>query len=410
MLTYAIEFVQDVQLVCLAIVFACMAWRDRPNTSLRWIAYSYAIVIVGTIIDFSGHTFPLWIRHGLSLEVAPVGYGCFFIGLLRFFKKRSRLKSIPLILVGGTLPFQIYFSGFHTPVPGVALQDFTLGLQTVASTWLLLTARDVRETVLPRRLMAAFLGIYSAVEFSRVVISLYTHRMVGDVAPRMEIVSAMVYVVSASILPLAYIWMMNAKLHADLQRQTLSDALTGVLNRRGLERAGEQAIAIARRAGFNLAIVALDIDRFKQFNDTFGHAGGDRALLETARLLGSHLRQTDTIGRLGGEEFVVLLPGSNTEGTLETVERLRRELEEHVFHIDEKEAHITASFGISFLDGRTSTWKEILREADQALYEAKHAGRNRCVVAPRYNQIAVAGTQGIVRNSSFAAQTSSGAC
>lgn len=258
------------------------------------------------------------------------------------------------------------------------LQDFVLAVQTALSSIVLLTTRD-DETLWPRRVMGAFLGFYSTVEFARVGVYLATGVLPDRAAPWVETASGIVYVVSCSVLPMNFIWMQNARLHAHMARQMTTDALTRLLNRRGLNAAGELEVARYTREGRDFAVTLMDIDHFKQLNDTFGHPGGDQVLGEAAWLLRSLVRKSDTVGRLGGEEFVILLPGTPAAGAAKLVENLRVALERHTFSIDGQNVNITASFGLAVSAGRSDlTWESLLSEADQALYRAKNDGRNLC--------------------------------
>jgi diguanylate cyclase (GGDEF)-like protein len=163
-----------------------------------------------------------------------------------------------------------------------------------------------------------------------------------------------------------------------------TDALTGLRNRRGFVAAAEAALARAARHGERASVVMLDLDRFKAINDAHGHAAGDAVLRATAEVLQSLLRGGDLAGRLGGEEFALLLPGASAEVAAGAAERLRRALAARVPH-PEVEARVTASFGVATVDLRgtvpEAALDAALREADRALYAAKHAGRDRIALA-----------------------------
>jgi diguanylate cyclase (GGDEF)-like protein/putative nucleotidyltransferase with HDIG domain len=156
------------------------------------------------------------------------------------------------------------------------------------------------------------------------------------------------------------------------------DHLTGCLNRRGFEDAFDLELDRAKRTGTSVALVICDLDRFKQLNDEHGHPTGDRVLVEVAYVLARCKRRIDTVSRVGGEEFTLLLPGADGEGGFIAAERLRQALKTTL-----PEAvgfDLTASFGVAAYpaDGRTAA--TILSAADQALYAAKHLGRDRVVV------------------------------
>jgi diguanylate cyclase (GGDEF)-like protein len=156
------------------------------------------------------------------------------------------------------------------------------------------------------------------------------------------------------------------------------DALTGLANRRALEEILAAEISRAHRFAHQLAVVLLDLDRFKEINDSFGHAAGDVMLRAVSRLLTSLARQGDTVARWGGEEFVVVLPETDLAGAQRFAERLRRTIEAHSVG----DMHTTSSCGVATMLPEDSV-EELLGAADQALYMAKSNGRNRTESAER---------------------------
>ena len=156
------------------------------------------------------------------------------------------------------------------------------------------------------------------------------------------------------------------------------DSLTGLANRRALEEVLAAEISRAQRFAHQLAIVVLDLDRFKEINDNFGHAAGDVMLRAVSQLLSSLARQGDSVARWGGEEFVVVLPETDLEGALRFAERLRRTIEAHAVG----DMHTSASCGVSTMLPDDSV-DDLLGAADQALYHAKSNGRNRTESAIR---------------------------
>jgi diguanylate cyclase (GGDEF)-like protein len=158
----------------------------------------------------------------------------------------------------------------------------------------------------------------------------------------------------------------------------MTDPLTGVLNRRGMTLR-LNALASAPSMGDTLASwIMLDIDHFKNVNDNHGHDGGDVVLKQIAALLRSCSREGDIVVRLGGEEFLVVLPGVSHASALATAERLRHLLEVKDLFVGVTALHITASFGVC-TQTRDLPWHAALRAADGALYEAKASGRNKVV-------------------------------
>ena len=169
----------------------------------------------------------------------------------------------------------------------------------------------------------------------------------------------------------------NARLHRIVERQALVDGLTGLANRRRSEAALDEEIVRASRLNGELTLAILDIDHFKEVNDRYGHAAGDVVLKELALVLNQSLREIDTAGRWGGEEFALVLPGTDTAGGARLCERIRQTLAHRQIPVENGMAiSITASFGVAGFQ-RARTRERLLTAADEALYRAKRAGRNR---------------------------------
>jgi diguanylate cyclase (GGDEF)-like protein len=160
----------------------------------------------------------------------------------------------------------------------------------------------------------------------------------------------------------------------------LTDALTGVANRRHVETAAAEAVATTRANGVPLAVLTFDLDWFKRINDGHGHAGGDQVLVRVARACEAALRQDDLLGRIGGEEFVVLLPGTPLPGAQQVAERLRASVERIDLSDIAPDLHVTISLGLSMLQPQDAGLHDVIDRADAALYRAKAAGRNRAEV------------------------------
>ena len=162
-----------------------------------------------------------------------------------------------------------------------------------------------------------------------------------------------------------------------LHKLAYTDTLTGIFNRRKFIETLESERARALRYGENLSLIMIDIDHFKKINDNYGHDIGDKALIRFSNILKTSLRETDFPGRLGGEEFGILLPETNLEQTVIVAERIRKRLETESQNNEEGIPAFTASFGIAQFNEKTDGSSLLTREADQALYMAKKTGRNK---------------------------------
>jgi diguanylate cyclase (GGDEF)-like protein len=167
----------------------------------------------------------------------------------------------------------------------------------------------------------------------------------------------------------------------ELRQMASRDSLTGVLSRRAFKEEAQRMVALALRHHQALSCIAIDLDHFKSINDTYGHAAGDIVLARVAKACASEIRETDLLGRLGGEEFAVIMPQTGSESALEIAERLRVAIEGLLPEFGAGAVAITASFGIAALDPTTRDLDTLLQHADAAMYEAKRAGRNCCGVS-----------------------------
>jgi diguanylate cyclase (GGDEF)-like protein len=169
----------------------------------------------------------------------------------------------------------------------------------------------------------------------------------------------------------------NIARQEELERQANIDSLTGLLNRRVTLRLLKESMRRARRYEEKLCVILLDIDEFKQINDLHGHKAGDSTLRKVAVLMQKRLRDTDVVGRYGGDEFLIILPHTNRAGALLPAERIRKGIE--MLNMKDRKGNtfcVTASFGIAeYKVGDDST--SIIQRADNLLYEAKQIGRNR---------------------------------
>lgn len=159
------------------------------------------------------------------------------------------------------------------------------------------------------------------------------------------------------------------------------DALTFLFNRRMIVRELQDEVLRAERYNNTLSISIIDVDKFKLVNDTYGHPAGDEVLKQVACQLRDHIRHPDTVGRYGGEEFLILLPNSDAKAATEQAVRLGREIRKMVVTIKEHELKVTVSIGIAQFKAGVDTWDTLLNRADNAMYEAKNNGRDCWFVA-----------------------------
>jgi diguanylate cyclase (GGDEF)-like protein len=191
---------------------------------------------------------------------------------------------------------------------------------------------------------------------------------------------------TGALLPLVasygFLLLCNDRMRIELERSAAIDFLTGALNRGATEDQGARTVNRAQRRNTPCAAIVIDVDHFKQINDRFGHAVGDAALREIVGRLRETLRVEDTLGRLGGEEFLVLIDDTSRDGAMHTAERLRAALADRPLQLESGAHPTTISLGVALLCVDDRNFSDLLRRADRALYAAKSAGRNQVRAAP----------------------------
>lgn len=168
----------------------------------------------------------------------------------------------------------------------------------------------------------------------------------------------------------------NVLLHRDASRLALTDGLTGLANYRSLVQTLDREVERADRYGRPLGLLLLDVDHFKQVNDTHGHQRGDEVLVELARRVTAEMRDVDAVARYGGEEIVVVLPETDIAGAEQAAERIRLAVRDQPFGSGDPRVRVTVSIGVAVHGGGSGSAKGLLRQADEALYDAKRAGRD----------------------------------
>jgi diguanylate cyclase (GGDEF)-like protein len=170
----------------------------------------------------------------------------------------------------------------------------------------------------------------------------------------------------------------EAEYHEEIYRLTIIDALTDIHNKRYLLEFLDRELARSARYGRPLALILFDLDRFKQINDEMGHLGGDFTLRELATCVKSGIRKEELFARYGGEEFAVVLPETTLDSAIQVAERVRSLVERHPFQYEGKTYAVTISLGAVATQGEDAlTPLELIRRADEKLYQAKREGRNR---------------------------------
>lgn len=227
---------------------------------------------------------------------------------------------------------------------------------------------------------ASFLLVIVTFVYRAVVVLLDMEQLRSLTEPHpIQTLSFMISMVSSVIMSLGFVIMSKERADERNRELAMRDALTGLRNRRALLDSLRQQIALARRGGLPLSLLAIDVDHFKQVNDRLGHLAGDRVLQQVAGVIGTHLRGQDIAGRFGGEEFLVVLPNTPRAGALKVAGSLREAVASaHLVAGDGQPVPVTISIGVHEFDPETDRDLDpLIHAADQALYRAKALGRDR---------------------------------
>ena len=374
----ALLLIQDVQLLCFAVIFGFMTMQHWSDRTRRWLWYSFLANAVGALLDFGTPYLPAWLGRGINMAMIPLSYMMVNVALVYFLRRFRWTIWVSGAIVLAATPLFLLWSARVDQVPNDSLVDLVIGLQTLMMAFLLLGSSEA-ATRWARVLMSVFFFAFASVELTRAYVAFGLHQNPDLFPVKLAYISSVAYIVSTSVLPLAFIWMINSRVEADLVEQSMLDPLTHVLNRRGFRPAIDREVSRHTQSEEVLTVAMLDLDHFKQLNDTHGHASGDAMLIGLANLLQNFLRETDTVARIGGEEFVLLLPRTKEAEAVMLLERLRAEISDYAEATESGGAiHVTASFGATCtLAWSSPVANDLLREADLALYRAKKEGRDR---------------------------------
>ncbi|MBH9552141.1 GGDEF domain-containing protein [Inhella gelatinilytica] len=359
-----------------------LAWRDRSPYLWHWVA-AMVCTCVGMVLFSLRGLLSVWLTVFVA-NLMLLGNVLFTLsGYDRLFGRLTPWRWMAA-LVAVNAAIYAWFTGWYDHFPTrVVTFNFTLAALSVAAAGVLWSER--------RRWPLALIALPLGAHGLQAVLGLTRVRLVlggADTGPSLQAVSQphAVVIMLNSFAALALVFGFStlhaARLHRELDQQATTDVLTGLLNRRGFERALGREWRRNQRLQHGLAALMVDIDHFKAINDRYCHAAGDTALRLLAQALGQQLRPYDLLGRVGGEEFCVVLPGVTPELAVQTAERLCRAPVSFVPEGATQPLHLTVSIGVACSIPADRSPDALLRRADQALYRAKKLGRDQVVVAP----------------------------
>ena len=304
-------------------------------------------------------------------------------GFRRFIGQSPLSKKTLVILTGGVLVWIVIADFYHS------VEIRAIGNAVIMTVFSVLISRELLTVLKPvpqaMRVMGWIYVANAAVFLVRAIAANQHTQPVDPLNPNGVAVFMLLWWLCMTIaVTLGMVLMTAERLQDYLDSQANRDPLTGALNRRSFSLLTEKAIARARRFGKPLSLLVMDLDKFKQINDRFGHDVGDTMLCQFVNCANKILRDEDVFCRFGGEEFIALLPNTSAELALVAAERLRAAFEEEAAQLqitrNNEPFSITVSIGIGELK-QDENFELLFSRADTALYQAKENGRNSCAVA-----------------------------
>jgi diguanylate cyclase (GGDEF)-like protein len=367
--------------VLLGTLCLVVARGERRSPALRlwgWGLLVYSIGILITIPAFLPFALRKIVGNGL-IAYAPI---LNISGVLHHTGLRLNRRWTTAAFLVSVAPIVVNHLGPLGSHPSVFVD--ILSPAPIADVLFLLAAwRLVRDPPADARVAARFLSsifLFTVLLWTLRIVAIWTSLGGSNDRDRADLTIALfgiAQMVSAVAATLGLLWIEVRKMEAALRRLADSDALTGLPNRRATVRRFREEAERAARYGRPFALAVFDVDHFKQVNDTHGHLAGDALLKHVAAVLAAGNRSSDRVGRIGGEEFVVLLAEQDRTGALAAANRLREEVAASGLTYDGRTLQVTMSGGLALYPEDGADWDPLFTVADRNLYAAKHGGRNR---------------------------------
>jgi len=377
-MNYGTFFFTNIASVTVFTLWICvLAWYNRRVTGTAWFAGAQVVGLVKLILQGLEGKVPAFLGSMIPNEMYLISIAMQWMGLYSFVVHkplRYRRLWIPIgvVLAAYTFVFlaRIPYTGNVINLPFVTLCGF--------SAWTLWKHGSGAFTVVSR-VSAAIVCVQMCVAAYRAILTNLSYAQPWKTAdahtdPRW-LYSLAAAAFLAACMAMCEMWFLVTELQRELALQARTDPLTGALNRRSMEEAVLRETARSQRYGSALSMMVIDIDNFKHLNDTRGHAAGDCALQTLVRRLNCMLRQQDSLARMGGEEFAILLPDTPGLAALVIAERVRSMVEELEMQFDTGPMKMTVCAGVAQFDPACG-WEEMMGRADAAMYDAKRRGRN----------------------------------
>ena len=361
-------------------VLCSVLLREQRGAALHWAAFMVVFSMAFVLAAQRSET-PTWWADGGAGFAFVAGYVLVRRGMQIFLRTAPRDRENLLILgavaigLAGLGPAADRAAGRIALVHGAcALVLLRMLFDTMPAASAEFGRRVAWLLATPSLIRATGFVVHAAQQLGTSAAPVGVHDLLQD---RWSAIFS--YLAGAALFNFGFAALVALRLVRRLHDQSQRDALTGVFNRRALDQDLQREWQRWRRGGASFAVLSLDLDHFKQVNDTHGHLAGDRVLAQTARRLVTQAREIDTVARTGGEEFVLLMPQADAAGVQAAAERLRGVIADAPFDLGGVHRTVTVSIGLVVADERDADLTQLMQRADRALYQAKSSGRNRVV-------------------------------
>lgn len=364
--------------VGLSIAVASGRYPRHIRNSLR--AYAYGKLLLGCAFLIAG------LRGGAAPDLlVPLANGLGIAGLAMNYTSVRHLQNRPVrLLLPAAVGLTVALACSLLLLAGGGISYVRILTSFATSAVLLVIAFEVLVRYEDRGIPHYVTGLLSATLAMVYLVRMGAGMIQGEmpvdqmVDDRVERVTFQLSMLGTVMGAINYVLMASDEFNRELAKLAHTDGLTGSLNRRRLFELGEGEFRRARRHGRDLTVLVLDIDRFKAVNDRAGHPFGDRVIQAVADCCAAQIRREDSVGRIGGEEFAILLPETGLEAGRLLAERLRSAIERQLAQLGaEGGVTVTCSIGGVSLTREHSEFSDLMAQSDSALYDAKHAGRNQ---------------------------------
>ena len=379
MINYGTFFFTNIVSVTVFTACLCLlAWRNRAVTGLRWFAGGMVVGLVKLVLQGLEGKVPAILSDMVANELYLVSFVMQLLGLRWFVQRKPLQIRWPFVVIGIALVVYTILFLNRVPYSSNVINIPNIMVCGVAAWILFKNGRGPFSVV--ARVTAMILCADAVVMTIRATLTDIFYKQ-ADLTDRAHTDWKWLYSLAgmaflASCMVMCVLWFLVTELSKELAEQARTDPLTGAMNRRAMEDTALRETTRSIRYGHLPCMIVLDIDDFKQINDTRGHAAGDAVLQALVNQIKPMMRVNDVLARTGGEEFTILLPNTTASAGIVAAERVRQAVEALEVPFEDEPIRFTISAGVAQLDPAQGGWEGMMRRADAAMYEAKENGRN----------------------------------